>query len=114
MSRVNVLLLLVLLASSLALVRTSYEARRLFAEVDRAKGVQQRLDAEYRRLDAERQTQATHLRVERVAREKLGMRTATPALTVHVTDPGAAAAATAPAAPAAAPAATAATGSAPR
>lgn len=88
MSRINLLLLAALLASSLWLVRTSYEARRLFAELDRAKGVQQRLDAEYRRLDAERQTQATHLRVERVAREKLGMRTATPAVTEHVSDPG--------------------------
>lgn len=88
MSRINVLLLAALLASSLWLVRTSYEARRLFAELDRAQGVQQRLDAEYRRLDAERQTQATHLRVERVAREKLGMRAATPAVTELVTDPG--------------------------
>jgi cell division protein FtsL len=86
MSRVNVLLLLALLASSLWLVRTSYEARRLFGELDRARGIQQRLDAEHRRLDAERQTQATHLRVERMAREKLGMRTATPAVTEHVSD----------------------------
>ena len=86
MSRVNIVLLLALLASSLWLVRTSYEARRLFAELDRTKGVQQRLDAEHRRLDAERQTQATHLRVERIAREKLGMRTATPAVTEHVND----------------------------
>jgi len=86
MSRVNVLLLLALLASSLWLVRTSYEARRLFAELDRARGTQQRLDAEHRRLDAERQTQATHLRVERMAREKLGMRTATPAVTEHVSE----------------------------
>ena len=92
MSRINLLLLAALIFSSLWLVRTSYEARRLFAEVDRAKGVQQRLDAEYRRLDAERQTQATHLRVERVAREKLGMRTATPAVTELVPDPGAGAA----------------------
>jgi cell division protein FtsL len=86
MSRINLVLLAVLLVSSLALVHTSYEARRLFAEVDRAKTVQQRLDAEYRRLDAERQTQATHLRVERMAREKLGMRPATPAVTELVSD----------------------------
>lgn len=100
MSRINLLLLAALLLSSLWLVRTSYEARRLFADLDRAKGVQQRLDAEYRRLDAERQTQATHLRVERVARDKLGMRTATPAVTEHVTDPAAAASTPAVAIPA--------------
>jgi cell division protein FtsL len=87
-SRINLLLLAVLLASSLALVQTSYEARRLFAELDRAKSQQQRLDGEFRRLDAERQTQATHLRVERVAKEKLGMRPATPAVTELVSDAG--------------------------
>jgi cell division protein FtsL len=93
MSRVNVLLVLALLASSLWLVRTSYEARRLFAELDRARGTQQRLDAEYRRLDAERQTQATHLRVERMARDKLGMRPAVAGMTAVVIDPGPGAAA---------------------
>lgn len=87
MSRANLLLLAMLLASSLWLVHTSYEARRLFAELDRAKTVQQRLDAEYRRLDAERQTQATHGRVERMAKEKLGMRAATPAVIELVSDP---------------------------
>jgi cell division protein FtsL len=88
MSRINLLLLAALLVSSLWLVRTSYEARHLFGELDRARGVQQRLDAEHRRLDAERQTQATNLRVERVARDKLGMRPALPGMTIAITDPG--------------------------
>ena len=107
MSRINIVLLLALLLSSLWLVRTSYEARRLFAELDRARSMQERLDAEYRRLDAERQTQATHLRVERMARDKLGMRAASPAVIEHVNDPAAASSALAPAtAPGAAGAAT--------
>ena len=89
MSRVNLVLLAALLISSLWLVRTSYEARRLFGDLDRARGVMQRLDAEHRRLDAERQTQATHLRVERMAREKLQMRTASPGVTSYVFDPAA-------------------------
>jgi cell division protein FtsL len=86
MTKLNLVLVLALIASGLLLVRTSYEARRLFAELDKAKNEQRRLDAEYRRLDAERQTQATHLRVERVARDKLAMRPATPAVTAYVTD----------------------------
>jgi cell division protein FtsL len=52
------------------LVQTAYETRRLFAALDRARGEQLRLDTDYKRLDAERQAQATHLRVERVARER--------------------------------------------
>ena len=86
MNKLNLLLLLALLASSLVLVNTSYESRRVFAQLDKARGEQQQLDAEYKRLDAERQGQATHLRVDRVARDKLGMRTATPGLTQFVLD----------------------------
>ena len=93
MSRVNLVLLAALLISSLWLVRTSYEARRLFGDLDRARGVMQRLDAEHRRLDAERQTQATHLRVERMARDKLGMRPAVAGMTAIVIAPGPGAAA---------------------
>lgn len=84
MSKLDLLLVAVLLASALALVRTSYEARRLFAELDRARAEQRRLDGEYKRLDAERQAQATHLRVERMARDKLAMRAATPGITTFV------------------------------
>jgi len=86
MMKLNLLLLVALLGSAIFLVRTSYEGRRLFAAVDRAKNEQSRLDIEYKRLEAERQAQATHLRVEKVAREKLQMRTATPAVTQYVDD----------------------------
>ncbi len=86
MTRVNLLLLVALLASCLYLVKTAYESRRLFHALDRARIEQTRLDTEFKRLDAERQAQATHLRVEKVAREKLRMRTATPAVTQYVVD----------------------------
>jgi cell division protein FtsL len=89
MTRLNLLLLVLLLGSALVLVKTAYDSRRLFTALDRARAEQQRLDTEFRRLDAERQAQATHLRVEKVAREKLQMRTATPAVTQFVTDPAA-------------------------
>jgi cell division protein FtsL len=86
LTRVNLLLLAVLLASCLYLVKTSYESRRLFAMLDRAKNEQGQLDTEFKRLDAEAKAQATNLRVEKVAREKLRMRTATPAVTQYVVD----------------------------
>ena len=86
MTRVNLLLLAALLASCLYLVKTSYESRRLFHALDRARFEQSQLDTEFKRLDAERQAQATHLRVEKMAREKLRMRTATPAVTQYVAD----------------------------
>jgi cell division protein FtsL len=88
-TRLNIVLLVLLLVSCLVLVRTAYESRRVFTALDRAQQDRARLDAEFKRLDVERQAQATHLRVEKVAREKLRMRTATPAVTAYVVDPAA-------------------------
>jgi cell division protein FtsL len=90
-TRVNILLMLALLISSLYLVRTAYDSRRLFAELDKSKNEAARLNTEFKRLEAEREAQATSLRVERTAREKLAMRSATPAVTVYVHDDGGAA-----------------------
>jgi cell division protein FtsL len=84
MTRLNVLLLLALVLSSLYLVRVSYDARRLFAELDRAQNEERALDSEHERLKTDKQAQATPLRVERVARDRLAMRNATPAVTEYV------------------------------
>ena len=86
MSRLSLLLLLVLVGSGLLLVRTSYETRRLFAEIERAKAEEQQLLADNKRLDAERRSEGTNLRIERDAREKLAMRLPGPDVTVYVSD----------------------------
>ena len=86
MNRLNVVLALALLASALLLVRTAYDSRRLYSALDRAQQEERSLEAERQRLDAERQAAATNARVERVARERLSMRTATPAVTHYVND----------------------------
>ena len=93
MTRINLVLLLVLIASSLYLVRVSYESRRLFAELDKAKSEERALDHDSERLKTELRTQATPLRVERTARERLAMRVASPAVTQYVELPGPAASA---------------------
>jgi cell division protein FtsL len=86
MTRVNLVLLVLLIASSLYLVRTAYESRRLYAAIDRAKGEERQLEIEFKRLDAERQAQGTNARVEKMARDKLQMRTAAPGVTHYVVD----------------------------
>ncbi len=83
-TRVSVVLLVMLLASSVYLVRVSYESRHLFAELDRAHAEERVLANEQQRLLAEKQAQATPLRVEKMARDKLAMRSATPAVTLYV------------------------------
>ena len=92
MVRLNFLLAIVLIVSGLYLVKISYESRRLFAEIENAHGAERQLESDRRRLEAERQGQATHLRVEATARTKLNMRAATPANTQYVVDAGLAAA----------------------
>ncbi len=85
MNRLNIVLFVFLLASSVYLVRVSYDARRLYAELDAARNQEKALATEFERLKAERQAQSTPLKVERIARERLAMRNATPAVTQYVT-----------------------------
>jgi len=84
MTRPNLVLLITVLASALYLVRTQYESRRLFAEIDKAASEARRLEIEHERLQAEKRAQATPLRVEKLAKEQLRMRNASPAITQYV------------------------------
>ena len=92
MSRVSLILMIAVMASALYLVRTQYESRSLTTEIDRATSLARNLETENDRLDVERRAQATPLRVEKLAREQLHMRTIMPAITHYATVPGGAAA----------------------
>jgi len=81
--RLNIGLLLALMVSAILMVRQSYEGRSLFAELERAKSEGRKLDADLHRLRAEREGEATNLRVDQLARERLQMRPITPALTLQ-------------------------------
>jgi len=84
MTRVNLVLLLAVLASALYLVNVQYESRRLFAEIDRAELEARHLETEREQLELEKRQQATPQRVEKLAKDKLDMRAATPAITDYV------------------------------
>ena len=86
MTRFNILLLLLAIGSAMLVVRTHYQSRLLYTELDRATVEARRLELEHERLQVEKRAQATSLRVETLAREKLKMRTATPAITQYVTE----------------------------
>ncbi|PUE19862.1 cell division protein FtsL [Limnohabitans sp. MMS-10A-160] len=100
MTRLNVLLVLTVLASALVLVHSQYESRRLFMAMESARKDAHRLEIERDRLLVERRAQATPLRVENIARQQLQMKTATPAITQYVSLSGKA---SAPVTPVAAP-----------
>ena len=89
MTRLNLVLLLAVLASAIFLVRTQYESRRLYAELDKAASDARRLEIEHEKLEFEKRAQATPLRVEKLAKDQLQMRTATPAITQYVNAKGA-------------------------
>ena len=84
MIRLNLVLLLAVLASALYLVRTQYESRRLYVELEKATTKNRVFEAENERLQVEKRAQATPLRVEKLAKDKLQMRTVTPAITQYV------------------------------
>ena len=89
--RLNLLLTLVVLANALYLVHVQYESRRLYVELEKAAAQTYKLEAAHESLQAQTRGQATPLRVERLAKEKLQMRTVTPAITQYVTLPDTAA-----------------------
>ncbi len=74
MTRLNLFLSLILVASSLLLVRTAYDGRRLFADNQRAEADAVRIEQEFKRLDAQRELKATNQRVSRDAEQRLKMR----------------------------------------
>ena len=85
MTRLNLVLLVAVMASALYLVRTQYESRRLFVEIEKAHAEARRIQLDNERLQVEKRAQATPLRVEKLAKEQLQMRTATPAITQYAT-----------------------------
>ena len=84
MTRLSIVLLVAVIVSAMYLVRVQYDSRRLFTELDRAVAEAHRLDTERGRLEVEKRAAATSLRVEKLARENLAMRSVTPAITEYV------------------------------
>ena len=86
MLRLNLALLLAVMASAIYLVHVQYESRQLFTELDRAVSESRHLATEQQRLQVEKRAQATPQRIETLAREQLAMKQATAANTQYVQD----------------------------
>ena len=61
------------MVSSLAVVRTKHENRDLVDQLEKLRRAQERLNTEWAQLQLEEATLGDHSRVERIAREQLGM-----------------------------------------
>lgn len=73
MTRLNLILLVLLVACSLAVVTAQHRARKVFMELAQEQDTAAALDVEFDRLRLEQRTWAMHSRIEKVARQNLGM-----------------------------------------
>jgi cell division protein FtsL len=73
MTRVNIVLLCILVGCALSLVTSRHQARRLTVELEREQSRARQFDVEYGQLSLEQSTWAMPARIEKVARESLRM-----------------------------------------
>jgi cell division protein FtsL len=72
-TRINLVLLGILVACALSLVTSRHEARRLFVELEREQAKARQSETEYNQLQLEQSTWGMPARVEKIARENLRM-----------------------------------------
>ena len=78
------LTLLLVLVSALAVVSSTHQTRQLFAELQLLQRHENDLATKWRQMLVEKSALASHGRVERIARQDLGMKPATGAIKVMV------------------------------
>ena len=74
MTRMNIILLLVLIGCALSVVTSQHQARNLFMALQAEHEQARRLDNEWRELQIEAQTLGNGKRIEQKASRELGMR----------------------------------------
>lgn len=79
MARFNLILLLIAVACAMTTVNANHHARKLFIALEKEQQRMRALDVEWGQLQLEQSTWAAHARVERIARERLLMKTPLPA-----------------------------------
>jgi cell division protein FtsL len=77
-AKLNLLLLLVLIACALGLVTSQHKARKLFSNLEREQMRARELDVEFGQLQLEASTWGLHSRVDKIAAGTLGMRVPDP------------------------------------
>ncbi|MFT3757312.1 cell division protein FtsL [Thauera sp.] len=72
--RFDAVLVALTVASALGVISAQHQARKLYAEFEREQARAHSLEVEWGQLQLEQSTWAAHARVEKLARERLGMR----------------------------------------
>ncbi|HSS47245.1 MAG TPA: cell division protein FtsL [Burkholderiales bacterium] len=87
MTRLNLILVLILIGCALGVVTSQHKARKLFVELQKEQEWAQQLEVEWGQLQLEQSTWATHARIERIAGKSLQMHVPDAARTQLVTPP---------------------------
>ncbi len=74
MSKLNMLLLLVVVGCAIGVITSQHLSRKRFSELETEQATSRKLAEEWTQLQLEQSTWATHKRVEAVAAKSLGMR----------------------------------------
>lgn len=77
MAKLNIVLVLMLIASALSVVTSQHKARSLFVALENEQEMARQLEVKWGQLQLEQSTLAMHERVEQIAREKLNMKVPT-------------------------------------
>jgi cell division protein FtsL len=85
MVRLNVLLLVLVVACALGVITSQHHARKSFIELETEQSISKRLAEEWTQLQLEQSTWATNKRIEALASKSLGMRIPDSTTTVVVT-----------------------------
>ena len=78
MTRLNLLLVGILVVCALGVVTSQHRARKLYAALQQAQEQAKQMNTEYGQLQLEQSTWAMHARIEKIATERLHMRVPDP------------------------------------
>ncbi|MEX3954383.1 cell division protein FtsL [Trinickia sp. EG282A] len=85
MSRLNILLLIVLLGCALSVVNATNQQRRLFVQLERAQAEERQLQQDYAQLQYEQSALSKTSRIEGLASDSLKMRSVASGSTQYLT-----------------------------
>jgi cell division protein FtsL len=78
-TKLNLLLVAVLITCALGVVTAQHKARKLFIDLQQEQGLAKQMDVEWGQLQLEQSTWAMHARIEKIATSQLEMRVPEPA-----------------------------------
>ena len=83
MTRLNLIMMAILIVCALGVITSQHHARQLYAELQNAQEAAKQMDIEFGQLQLEQSTWAMHARIEKIASERLHMKVPEPSR-IHI------------------------------